>query len=199
MTLILQMRTALLILLLLSSFIPVVTGQVRVEMNNNKLYVNGKTLSDKPNKSELDSLIGEISTVHNITSSFNPVTKKTNPLNRQSFHFKSSGLWITYDSEEKKLYAIDLFIKSSNRNPEKDNLITFPNTYKDGLMLLDSTATMDLVLQSINKQAVQHIGTRPYAQRQILSITYKKDDFYIDLMFRADNRQMKQVYIRLVN
>lgn len=184
------------LLLLLFFFPSVIYCQVRIELNENNVLLNGFVLNANPDKNKLDSLIGEKSSVGSIIRSYNPTTKETDRQKRRSFRYKASGIWIEYYANEKNIYSITLFMKSSNRKPEKDNLITYPNMYKDGTILLDSSSSMDQTLQLLDKQSVLSIGMRPYLpEYKIPSIIYKKNNFYIELMFHPETKLIKQIYI----
>lgn len=184
------------VLLLLLFFQPALYGQVSIELNRNDILLNGFLLNTNPDKNELDSLVGEKSSVVSIIRSYNATTKETDRQKRRSFRYKASGIWIEYYANEKNIYSITLFMKSSNRKPEKDNLITYPNMYKDGTILLDSSSSMDQTLKLLDKQSVRSIGMRPYLpEYKIPSIIYKKNDFYIELMFHPETKLIKQIYI----
>lgn len=170
--------------------------QVSIELNKNNILLNGFLLNTNPDKNELDSLVGEKSSVGSIIGSYNPATKETDWQKRRSFRFKGSGIWIEYYAKEMTIYSITLFMKSSNRKPEKDNLITYPNVFRDGSIILNSSSSMEQVLTLIDQQSVLGIGMRPYSTIKIPSILYKKDDFLIELMFHPETKRIKQIFIR---
>jgi len=182
--------------LLLFFFPSVIYCQVKIELNKNNILLNGSLLNANPDKNELDSLVGEKSNAGYIIGSYEPGTKETDWQKRRSFRFKGSGIWIEYYAKEKTIYSITLFMKSSNRKPEKDNLITYPNVYTDGAIVLDSSSSMEQVLPLLDKQSVLAIGLRPYATIKIPRILYKKDDFLIELMFHPETKLIKQILIR---
>jgi len=182
--------------LLLFVFQSTIHSQVSIELNKNSILLNGFLLKENPEKKELDSLLNEKSITSKIMGSFNLDTKESNWEKRFSFQFKASGIWIEYYAKEKDIYSVRLFIKSSHRDPEKDNLITYPNQFKDGSILLDSSSTMDQVLPLLDKQSVLRIGMRSYYPRKIPAILYRKNNFYIELMFNPENKKIKEILIR---
>ncbi|MBL0883930.1 MAG: hypothetical protein IBJ16_11405 [Chitinophagaceae bacterium] len=182
--------------LILFAFQLTIYGQVNIDVHKNGIFLNGVLLKINPDKKELDSLLNEKSIAGKIIGSFNPDTKETNWQKRFSYHFKISGVTIEYYTKDKEIYSVRLYMKSSHRDPKKDNLITYPNQFKDGSMILDTSATMDQVIPLLDKQAVLSIGMRPYYPRKIPSIVYRKNDYYIELMFHPENKKIKEILIR---
>lgn len=182
--------------LLLFAFQSTIYSQVSIELRGNSILLNGVVLKTNPDKKELDSLLDEKSIVGKIIGSFDPNTKETSWEKRFSFRFKISGVSIEYYAKEKDIYSVRLFMKSSHKDPKKDNLITYPNLFKDGAMILDSSATMEQVIPLLDKQSVLSIGMRPYYPRKIPSIVYRRNDFYIELMFHPENKKIKEILIR---
>jgi|GEM_PF-2484142 len=174
----------------------IIYSQVTLSLEEKEIIVNGSDIIRMTDKNTLDSLIGATSRYTYILRSYNPATGEKDNEKRHAYRFSGSGVWIEYYAKEKTISSVTLFMKSSNRNPEKDNLITYPNTYKDGNIVLDSSSTMEQILQLLDKQSVLSIGMRPYLpETKVPFILYKKNDFYIELMFHPTTKLIKQIYI----
>jgi len=185
-----------LLILLFTGLQITVYSQVKLSLEEKEIIVNKSPVTQHLTKIILDSLIGTTSRYTYVLSSYTPSTGEKDKEKRHAYRFTESGIWVEYYAKEKTIYSVTLFMKSSNRNPEKDNLITYPNVYRDGNIIIDSATSMEQILQVLNKQSVLSIGMRPYLPGyKIPSILYKKNDFYIELMFHPATKLIKQIYI----
>lgn len=171
-------------------------SQVKLSLEEKEIIANKSPITQHLNKIILDSLIGTKSRYTYVLSSYTPATGEKDKEKRHAYRFTESGIWIEYYAKEKTIYSVTLFMKSSNRNPEKDNLITYPNVYRDGNIIIDSATSMEQTLQLLDKQSVLSVGMRPYLPGiKIPSILYKKNAFYIELLFHPETKLIKQIYI----
>lgn len=173
-----------------------VSSQNTLSIENKRIYLNGQELAEEPEKSILDQLIKEKSKKYYIGSSYNPKTKEIDRTKRRSYSYKNKGLYVQYYAKEKGVYSISLLMRSGHDKPSKNNHLLFQNTFQDGHIILDTTATMAKTVALIGKEKLIYIsasssdsfGTLPY-------LLYSTNDLMIEITFDRITQLIQQVYI----
>lgn len=173
-----------------------VSSQITLSLEDKKIYLNGQELTEQPDKQILDQLVKEKSRTGYIVSSYDPITKGKSDVKRKAYNYKSKGLYIHYYTQEKGIYSITLIMRSSHKNPLKDNQVRFQNTFRDGNIVLDTTSTLEKTIALIGEKKLKWTGVNPFLKKDLPFLVYAKDNLLIEITFDKQTQLIQQVYIR---
>lgn len=172
-----------------------VSSQITLSIEDKKIYLNGQELTEQPDKLILDQLVKEKSKRYYITSSYNLETKEINRIHRRGYKYQKNGFYLYYYAKEKGIYSITLLMRSSHKNPLKDNQVRFHNTFRDGNIVLDTTSTLEKTIALIGEEKLRWTGVNPFLKNDIPFLVYAKDDLLIEITFDKQTQLIKQVYL----
>lgn len=170
-------------------------NQVKLSLEEKEILINGSNISRQASKESLDALVGTKSSFGYIVGSYNPATREENDIKRRSYRFKQSGFSIQYYAKDPGIYQVTIEIRSSHKKSSKNNLVRYANSFQDGLIIIDSTVTVDRAIEMIGKDKLIKNGVMPFYNALSPYLLYAKNDLLIELFFDPKTKLIKLVSV----